>query len=90
MSGFKSEPFDSEDYEVYFNHKICDIMRRDLRKVEETEGLDKVKIKLYIKQSEMGFLAKILFKNDVQFYLQESPVRTNALKLGALNAIIPV
>ena len=75
MSNCKTEPADSEDYEVYFHHKICDIMRRDFRKVQETEGMDQVHIKLYLNRSEMNFLAKILFKNDVQFYIQNSEVK---------------
>lgn len=74
MSSCKVEPVDEDDYEVYFHYKICDIMRQDFTKLEESDDMDQLHLKLYINQSEMKFLGKILFKNNVSFYLQDSPV----------------
>ena len=60
MSGIKREPTDPEDMEFCYGYKINDQLKEDFNNFAEEARHDFLMIQLYIKQSEMIQLAKIV------------------------------
>ena len=71
MSRVKIEPTDPDDMEFCYGHRINNVLKQDFETLCEEGRLDFLTIQLYVKQSEMPQLAKILFKEDVRFPLEE-------------------
>ena len=70
MSSVKTEEIDLDELEVYYGSRICDRLKNDFKALEEHENLESLRIKLYIKQTEMTFITKILFKGNVPYPLR--------------------
>ena len=66
-SSIKIEPKDEDDIMFCYGHRFNNLLKEDFEKYVEEARLDFWHIKLYIKQTELKEIGKILFKNDINF-----------------------
>ena len=88
-SSIKIEPKIEDDIMFCYGHRFNNLLKEDFEKYVSEAKLDFWKIKLYIKQTELKEIAKVLFKNDVKFpHSHDSFVSEAFIKLLSLILIV--
>ena len=63
----KIEPKEEDDILFCYGHRFNNLLKEDFENYVQEARLDFWRIKLYIKQTELKQIGKILFRNDIKF-----------------------